>query len=101
MPHPSFYKSLTSWCLLVCFFCAWNASPLGASPDYWPTNGWRASTPEAQGMDSGKLIEMIEAVRQEGYALDNITVIRNGYVVMDAYRNPFPKDTKHVVHSIE
>ena len=27
-------------------------------PDYWPTDGFRRSTPEEQGMDSEKLLEI-------------------------------------------
>jgi hypothetical protein len=29
------------------------------TPDYWPTEGWQTSTPEEQGVDSEKLVEMI------------------------------------------
>jgi hypothetical protein len=32
----------------------------GSAPDYWPTEGWRTSTPEEQGMDSEKLVKMVE-----------------------------------------
>jgi CubicO group peptidase (beta-lactamase class C family) len=51
-------------------------------------------------MDSGKLIEMMEKVRDENYAIDSITIIRNGYLVTDAYIYPFRKNTKHVIHSV-
>jgi CubicO group peptidase (beta-lactamase class C family) len=73
--------------------------------DYWPTDGFRTSTPEAQGMDSAKLVEMVQAY-QEDHAknptnsIDSITIIRNGYIVADLYFNPlYPKETKHVIHS--
>jgi hypothetical protein len=29
-------------------------------PDYWPTDRFRTSTPEEQGMDSAKLVEMVD-----------------------------------------
>ena len=32
------------------------------APDYWPTNGWKTSTPERLGMDSGKLADMFAAI---------------------------------------
>ena len=51
-------------------------------------------------MDSGKLIEMMEKVRDERHAIDNITIIRNDYLVADAYLYPFQKNTKHVIHSV-
>jgi CubicO group peptidase (beta-lactamase class C family) len=75
------------------------------NPDYWPTQGWRTSTPEEQGMDSAKLLEMVEYyekrhVKNEKISIDSITIIRNGYNVSDGYFNPlFPKETKHMIHS--
>ena len=30
--------------------------------DYYPTSGWRTSTPEEQGFDSGKLAEMLNGM---------------------------------------
>ncbi len=79
----------------------YETSPL----DYWPTNEWKTSTPEEQGMNSGKLIEMIEFYKdknaeQDNIQIESITIIRNGYIVSDIYLNPlFPKNTKHVIHS--
>jgi hypothetical protein len=34
------------------------------TPDYWPTEGWRSSAPEEQGMDSEKLADMIESIQK-------------------------------------
>jgi hypothetical protein len=31
------------------------SAPVSESAAYWPTEGWRTSTPEQQGMDSEKL----------------------------------------------
>ncbi len=104
MVHISPNRHIISWFFLICFICGFYSTTLIASedrlpPDYWPTNSWRSSTPEKQGMDSGKLIEMMERIRDENYAIDNITIIRNGYLVTDAYLYPFQKNTKHVIHS--
>jgi CubicO group peptidase (beta-lactamase class C family) len=75
------------------------------APDYWPTAGFLTSTPEEQGMDSAKLVGMVEAY-QEKHAedptnsIDSITIIRNGYIVADIYLDPmYPQDTQHVLHS--
>jgi len=74
-------------------------------PDYWPTQQWQTSTPEDQGMNSNKLIEMVqfykkEHSKNENIAIDSITIIRNGYVIADIYLNPlYPKDTEHIIHS--
>lgn len=74
-------------------------------PDYWPTDGFRTSTPEEQGMDSEKLLEIHDFyVRQHEkdveYSIDSISVYRNGYLVADYYFNPlYPRDTPHIIHS--
>lgn len=74
-------------------------------PDYWPTEEFKTSTPEEQGMDSAKLVELLEFYQEQEnenpeISIDSITIVRNGYQVMDAYLNPmFPKDSKHVIHS--
>ena len=36
-----------------------------ATGAYWPTEGWRTSTPEEQGMDSQKLAEMLAEIRRK------------------------------------
>ncbi|MBN2072736.1 MAG: serine hydrolase [Actinobacteria bacterium] len=75
------------------------------SPDYWPTQGWEQSTPEEQGMDSGKILEMVEFYEEKrsenkNILIDSVTIIRNGYIVSEIYFNPlFPKDTVHIIQS--
>jgi CubicO group peptidase (beta-lactamase class C family) len=74
-------------------------------PDYWPTQQWQTSTPEDQGMNSNRLIEMVQFYEKEhsknaNITIDSVTIIRNGYVVADIYFNPlYPKDTAHIIHS--
>ena len=50
--------------------------------DYWPTDGWRTSTPEEQGMESMKLLEMANAYRKtnsenQKIMIDSVTIVRN------------------------
>ena len=85
--------------ILVCFISFVTAATSSAATDYSPTEGWRTSTPEKQGMQSGMLADMLENVRENGYAIESITIIRNGYMVADAYFYPFAKDRKHIIHS--
>ena len=65
----------------------------------WPTGRWQTSTPESQGMDSRVLEAMLETVQNQNYNIDSITVIRNGYLVLDAAVYPYTQDTKHIIHS--
>ena len=50
----------------------------GAPFEYWPTEGWRSSTPEQQGMDSDLLADMLEGILTNDLAIDSVTVIRHG-----------------------
>jgi hypothetical protein len=66
-----------------------------SSAPYWPTEGWRTSTPEEQGMDSEKLAKMLEAIEKENWGFHNLLVIRHGYVVLDASTYPFQSNQPH------
>ncbi len=66
------------------------------TPDYWPTKGWKTASPESQGIDSLTLIRMLEMIWEKDFAIDSVLVVRNGYIVLDAYRFPFKADnTRH------
>ncbi len=69
------------------------------APYYWPTNGWRASTPELQGMDSGKLGKLLDAIQSNSVRLHSILIIRNGYLVLEAYYPPYGPDIRHSIES--
>jgi hypothetical protein len=92
-------KRIVSYCVPVCVLIILCYSPSIASTDYCPTEGWRTSTPEKQGIDSGKLIEMMIKIEEMEAHFDSITIVRNGYLVTDAYFYPFEKGLKHVIHS--
>ena len=74
-------------------------------PSSRPTEPWPLSTPEEQGVDSVKLLDMVkfyqeQHAKNEKISIDSITIVRNGRIVADLYLNPlFPKDIKHVIHS--
>src|SRR5208282_640167 len=61
----------------------------------WPTHGWRSSTPEAQGMDSAVLALAFDYVRQNQIPIHSLLIVRNGYVVLDAYFYPFQEGLVH------
>ena len=70
-----------------------------ASPEYFPTEGWQHSTPEDQGMRSQILADMMEVIKLNRYNIDSILIVRNGYIVLDAYFYPFSKNLRHPIHS--
>jgi len=76
------------------FFCPVSSVKVDTSTtyidrlDYWPTNGWFTSTPEAQSMNSTHLEQMRDFVLDRDWTFDSILVIRNGYMVFEFYPNP-------------
>jgi CubicO group peptidase (beta-lactamase class C family) len=58
-------------------------------------HGWRSSTPEAQGMDSEILAQAFDYVRQHQIPIHSLLIVRNGYVVLDAYFYPFQEGQVH------
>ncbi len=76
------------------------AATSAAAPDYWPTDGWRSSTPEAQGIYSDKLAELLLAIREQNVQIHSLLVIRNGYVVADATFYPYDGQAVHNVASV-
>ncbi len=71
-----------------------------AIPSYWPTKSWKETSPEKQGMNSQKLADMFKIIKDEDYNIDNISIIRNGFLVADYYKYPFKKGDKHIIHSV-
>ncbi|MFC1884147.1 serine hydrolase domain-containing protein [Thermodesulfobacteriota bacterium] len=71
-----------------------------ASP-YWPTEEWKISIPEEQGMDSEILAEMFNEMNK--FAFDHriysLLIIRNGYIVVEAYYPGYSKDSLFKIYS--
>ena len=68
--------------------------------DYWPTESWRQAYPEAQGMDSKRLLGTIAFIIENQLEIQSILVVRNGYIVFENYYGlgmPHRQDTVHSV----
>jgi hypothetical protein len=70
-----------------------------ASVDTYPTQDWKIFTPEMQGMHSQMLTEMMEHIEKNNFNIDSLLIVRNGYMVFDAYFYPFSNDQKHHIYS--
>ena len=46
-------------------------------PEYWPTKEWKSTSPEAQGMDSTLLAQMLEDLSTDQAGVHSVLVIRN------------------------
>jgi CubicO group peptidase (beta-lactamase class C family) len=68
--------------------------------EYWPTKGWRSCRPEAVGMDSAKLAKVISYVAEPAFKTEGFLVVKDGYIVAEAYFGNFQKDDRHVSNSM-
>ncbi|MGA2041800.1 MAG: serine hydrolase [Roseiarcus sp.] len=74
------------------------AAAAPAAATIWPTEGWAASAPEDQGMDSAALARLVEAVG--GSRQDSLLIVRHGRIVVEAYYAPFAADIRHDLRSV-
>ncbi len=65
----------------------------------WPVGEWQSSAPDMQGMDTDILEAMLDEIQQQGHGIDGVTVVRNGYLVLDAAIHPYQHGSKHIIHS--
>jgi CubicO group peptidase (beta-lactamase class C family) len=73
----------------------------GAGAAGWfPQNKWRTSSPEEQGIDSRGILGMIEKVVSEALPVHSFLLIRNGYLVTEAYFTPSARDQAHLLYSM-
>ena len=70
------------------------------SQEYWPVGDFRSSSPEEQGMDSSLLVQMFETIQKEDIRLHSLLIVRNGYLVTEAYWAPYGLGDKHSIESI-
>jgi CubicO group peptidase (beta-lactamase class C family) len=69
-------------------------------PEYWPTDGWMAAPPESQGIDSAELAEGLQSFHDENIPIDSILIVRDGYIVLDAYYAPYDGSFPHDLASV-
>ncbi len=60
--------------------------------EYWPYNEWKISTPEEQGLDSKKLLEGLDYIKQNFLAFNSISIFKNGYLIFEE-KNPRPYES--------
>ncbi|HOA07085.1 MAG TPA: serine hydrolase [Spirochaetota bacterium] len=68
-------------------------------PEYFPKENWRSSKPEAQGLDSKKISDMIRVLRDND-KVHSVVIIRNGFIVTEKYFEEYDRDTKENLVSV-
>jgi CubicO group peptidase (beta-lactamase class C family) len=77
------------------------ATPTSAPiPVLWPGKEWPTSTPEEQGMDSGRLQQMMEYIDGEDVPMHSVLVIRHGHMVWEEYRNGYHAERSQDIQSV-
>jgi len=87
--------------IFILSFVMWCNFGLAADekPDYWPTKGWRTASPESQGMDSKLLVKVLNTIWEKDIGINSALVIRNEYIVLDAYSYPYEADHRRNIYS--
>jgi CubicO group peptidase (beta-lactamase class C family) len=74
--------------------------PTTETAEYFPAEGFKSSTPEAQGMDSVKLSEMFEEIHKKNLNIHHMMIIRNGYIVTQCDFYPYSHEQLHLLNSV-
>ena len=77
-----------------------NCSTPVVEQDYWPTEGWRTATPEDQGMNSAQLAAIFDYIAEEEIEIHSILIVRNGCLVLEAYRHGYDAAHQHILYSV-
>lgn len=78
---------------------AW-AGSARAAPQDGPTEGFGASAPEEQGMDSVRLAEMLSFLAEQGTLFHGIVIARHGRIVLETYAAPYGPDRPYEVRDV-
>ena len=96
--NPHIYK-LLSLCLVITLLIGC-ASPTPETQPPSNASSWPVSSPEEQGLDSETLAQILSKIEGEDYKIDSVLVVRNGYLVLDAYVHPFRPGDTHNIYSV-
>jgi CubicO group peptidase (beta-lactamase class C family) len=86
-------------------FGGFTAAPAGAElppPAYWPTEGWRTSPPEVQGLDGNLLNQLVGLIAEDDQFPDlhSLLVVRHGYLVIEEYFAGHDAERSHTLQSV-
>jgi CubicO group peptidase (beta-lactamase class C family) len=84
--------------LLGSFESSYEAPNVISLEPYWPTQGWRTADPEDVGILPEPLDEMLEEIERRGIGADSVTVVKDGYVVLNEYFSTYGGEP-HIIYS--
>ena len=64
-------------------------------------DGWKTSSLVEEGVDSEKIVELMEKILHENYQnIHSVLLVKNGKLVLEEYFYGYQRDTKHELHSV-
>ena len=95
-------KSITKVIIVLMMFAAACQSESAGPPlpEYWPTDGWRTAPPSQHNIDAARLEALTDNIKTNFPFLDSLIIIRQGYIVYEAYFNGYNADEMHDIASI-
>lgn len=81
-------------------WCSSGAVRAQSPADYFPTDNWRTSSPQDQGLDKKRLKKLVKRIRRNSISgIDSLLIVRNGYLVSESYFNGWGRDDLHTLQS--
>lgn len=71
---------------------------MSSAQTYFPESSWRTSTPEEQGLNSTKIVSILDNAGRE--PIDSFHIIHNGYLVYEYLGDYYDVNELHSIHSI-
>ncbi len=101
----SVYSLLHVLGLSVAMACFIGGRELAASSPARPNSSsfqWKISSPAEQGLDSGKLAELVDLIRegQRYPRIQSLLVVRHGCLVVEEYFNNWNRERLHILQSV-
>jgi CubicO group peptidase (beta-lactamase class C family) len=93
-------RRLRHFFVLAIFLYAVSCGSTTGRADYWPTDGWRSSPPEEQGLDPKTLSQIDHDVKETFPDVKGVLVVRNGYMVFENYYQGYDRSDYHHVFSV-
>ena len=68
--------------------------------DYWPTEEWKSTSPEEQGMNSEVLSYIDQEVDNHLPQIRSVLIVRHGYLVFERYYQGYDQNSFHEIQSV-
>src|SRR6185369_8886180 len=95
---------LLVWLLLVAFISTSFAQPLSLAPERIvaanDSSSLPRSTPERQGISSADILDFVDTADRQIDTMNSFMFVRHGYVVAEAWWNPYDSATPHILYSL-